>query len=86
MHPESSPPHSIPGLLRELRNETTTQLRQEVALAKTELHHSSSINPHTTITAGRVLKQTRSAKTSTSLDAGWITRWTNSVIGCSRST
>ncbi len=32
-----SPPGSIPGLLRDLRAETTTLLRQEVALAKAEL-------------------------------------------------
>jgi hypothetical protein len=37
MNPEASPPNSIPGLLRELRDETTTLFRQEVALAKTEL-------------------------------------------------
>jgi len=37
MNSESSPPNSIPGLLRELRDESTTLLRQEVALAKTEM-------------------------------------------------
>ena len=37
MNPESSPPNSIPALLRDLRNETTTLLRQEVALAKSEM-------------------------------------------------
>jgi len=37
MNPESSPPNSISGLLRELRDESTTLLRQEVALAKTEM-------------------------------------------------
>ena len=35
-------PHSIPGLLRDLRDETTTLLRQEVALAKTELKENAS--------------------------------------------
>ena len=43
MIPESSPPaHSVPALLRELRDETTTLLRQEVALAKTELKENAS--------------------------------------------
>ena len=37
MNSEPSPPNSIPGLLRELRDESTTLLRQEVALAKTEI-------------------------------------------------
>jgi hypothetical protein len=42
MNPETSHPNSIPGLLRELRDETTTLLRQEVALAKTELKENVS--------------------------------------------
>jgi hypothetical protein len=42
MQPDSSPPNSIPGLLRELRDETTTLFRQEVALAKTELRDNVS--------------------------------------------
>jgi hypothetical protein len=33
----SAPPTSIPALLRELRDETSTLLRQEVDLAKTEM-------------------------------------------------
>jgi uncharacterized membrane protein YgdD (TMEM256/DUF423 family) len=37
MNSESSPSNSIPGLLRDLRDESTTLLRQEVALAKTEM-------------------------------------------------
>jgi hypothetical protein len=37
MIPENSNPNSIPTLLKDLRDETTTLLRQEVALAKTEL-------------------------------------------------
>lgn len=35
-------PSSIPGLLRELRDETTTLFRQEVALAKTELKDNAT--------------------------------------------
>ncbi|HUR60182.1 MAG TPA: phage holin family protein [Opitutaceae bacterium] len=35
-------PNSIPHLLRDLRDETTTLLRQEVALAKTELKANTS--------------------------------------------
>ena len=42
MNPESPHPNSIPGLLRELRDETTTLLRQEVKLAKTELKENVS--------------------------------------------
>jgi len=42
MNPETSHPNSIPSLLRELRDETTTLLRQEVALAKTELKENVS--------------------------------------------
>lgn len=42
MNPESSHPNSIPHLLRELRDETTTLLRQEVALAKSELKENVS--------------------------------------------
>lgn len=41
MIPESSHSNSIPGLLRELRDETTTLLRQEVALAKTEIKENA---------------------------------------------
>ena len=41
MTPETSNPNSIPTLLRELRDETTTLLRQEVALAKTELKENA---------------------------------------------
>lgn len=37
MTPEVSHPNSIPSLLRDLRDETSTLLRQELALAKTEL-------------------------------------------------
>jgi hypothetical protein len=42
MNPETSHPNSIPVLLRDLRDETTTLLRQEVALAKTELKENVS--------------------------------------------
>lgn len=35
-------PNSIPTLLKELRDETTTLLRQEVALARTELKENTS--------------------------------------------
>src|SRR3954467_11397296 len=42
MNSENIQPHSIPALLRELRDETTTLLRQEVALAKTELKENAS--------------------------------------------
>lgn len=41
MNPET-PPNSVPSLLRELRDETTTLLRQEVALAKTEMKENLS--------------------------------------------
>jgi xanthine/uracil permease len=34
--------HSLSGLIRELRDETTTLLRQEVALAKTEMSEKAS--------------------------------------------
>lgn len=34
--------HSLSGLIRELRDETTTLLRQEVALAKTEISEKAS--------------------------------------------
>ena len=37
MNTDIPPSNSIPGLLRELRDETTTLLRQEVALAKSEM-------------------------------------------------
>lgn len=40
--PEIPQPNSIPVLLRDLRDETTTLLRQEVALAKTELKENIS--------------------------------------------
>ena len=42
MNPETTHPNSIPGLLRELRDETTTLMRQEVALAKTEMKENVS--------------------------------------------
>lgn len=42
MHSETTQPNSIPNLLRELRDETTTLFRQEVALAKTELKDNVS--------------------------------------------
>lgn len=42
MNPEPAHPNSIPGLLRELRDETTTLLRQEVTLAKTEMKENVS--------------------------------------------
>jgi hypothetical protein len=38
----SHQPNSIAGLLRELRDETTTLMRQEVALAKTEIKENVS--------------------------------------------
>ena len=42
MNSDTSQPNSIPTLLRELRDETTTLLRQEVALAKTEMKENVS--------------------------------------------
>src|SRR5688572_9377416 len=42
MNPESPNTTSIPALLRELRDESTTLLRQEVALAKTEMKENVS--------------------------------------------
>lgn len=42
MHADSTQPNSIPTLLRELRDETTTLFRQEVTLAKTELKENVS--------------------------------------------
>jgi xanthine/uracil permease len=42
MNSENSNPNSIPSLLRDLRDETTTLLRQEVALAKTEMKENVS--------------------------------------------
>jgi hypothetical protein len=42
MNPESSNPNSIPNLLRDLRDETSTLFRQEVALAKTEMKENVS--------------------------------------------
>jgi hypothetical protein len=40
MTQETTSPNSIPALLRDLRDETTTLLRQEVTLAKTELNEN----------------------------------------------
>lgn len=37
-----APPNSLPSLLRDLRDETSTLLRQEVALAKAELKENTS--------------------------------------------
>lgn len=42
MSSETSQPNSIGGLLHALRDETTTLLRQEVALAKAELNASAA--------------------------------------------
>lgn len=42
MHSDTSSTNSVPGLLRELRDETTTLLRQEVSLAKAELRENVS--------------------------------------------
>lgn len=42
MNPDSTPPPSLPSLLRDLRDETTTLLRQEIALAKSELKENAS--------------------------------------------
>src|SRR5688572_30026252 len=42
MNPETTNPNSIPNLLRDLRDETTTLFRQEVALAKTEMKENVS--------------------------------------------
>ncbi len=42
MSSESPPAHSIIGLLQSLRDDTTTLLRQEVALAKAELKANAS--------------------------------------------
>jgi hypothetical protein len=42
MNQEPSNPNSIPALLRELRDETSTLLRQEVDLAKTEMKENVS--------------------------------------------
>ena len=48
MNPESSP-NSIPALLRELRDETSTLLRQEVTLAKAEMKENvSRLTSHAT--------------------------------------
>lgn len=46
MNPEPVPSPSIPTLLRDLRDETSTLLRQEVALAKTELKENVSRAGH----------------------------------------
>lgn len=49
MNHDTSPPNSLPTLLRELRDETTTLLRQEVALAKAELkENASQLGSHVT--------------------------------------
>ena len=42
MNSDSSHPTSLPALLRDLRDETTTLLRQEVALAKAEMKENVS--------------------------------------------
>ncbi len=42
MNPDPSAPNTLPTLLRDLRDETTTLLRQEVALAKAELKENAS--------------------------------------------
>jgi xanthine/uracil permease len=43
MNPESPPnPNSVPSLLKELRDETTTLFRQELALAKAEMRATVS--------------------------------------------
>lgn len=42
MNSDPNAPNSIPNLLRDLREETTTLFRQEVALAKTELKDNAS--------------------------------------------
>lgn len=42
MNSDSTPPPTLPNLLRDLRNETSTLLRQEVALAKAELKENAS--------------------------------------------
>lgn len=42
MNADHSQTNSIPTLLRDLRDETTTLLRQEVALAKSELKENAS--------------------------------------------
>jgi hypothetical protein len=53
MNPEpASAPNSIPALLRDLRDESTTLLRQEVALAKTEMKENvSRMGTHATTLA-----------------------------------
>jgi hypothetical protein len=49
MTPETPHPNSIPVLLRELRDETTTLLRQEVSLAKAEMKENvSRMSSHAT--------------------------------------
>jgi hypothetical protein len=54
MNTETSQPHTIVSLLQSLRDETTTLLRQEVALAKAELKdNASKMSKHAVaITAG----------------------------------
>ena len=42
MNSDSSHTNTLPSLLRELRDETTTLLRQEVALAKAELKENTA--------------------------------------------
>lgn len=42
MNPDAPNPNSIPNLLRDLRDDTSMLLRQEVALAKTEMKENVS--------------------------------------------
>ncbi len=42
MNSDTTQPNTLPNLLRDLRDETTTLLRQEVALAKAELKENAS--------------------------------------------
>lgn len=42
MNSDTTHPNTLPNLLRDLRDETTTLLRQEVALAKAELKENAS--------------------------------------------
>lgn len=46
MNHDTSHPNSIPTLLRELRDETTTLFRQEITLAKTEMKENASQVAH----------------------------------------
>jgi hypothetical protein len=53
MNSETTQPNSIVGLLHSLRDETTTLLRQEVALAKAELTvNASRMGKHAAAVAG----------------------------------